>query len=76
MKNVVKPLANSVLVHLELTVAASATDATVQKKMLQSEKILIISDKEINNIMKRVKYLEEFGSLIKGVSKTIKNKAE
>ena len=37
---------------------------------------LIISNKEMNDIMKIIKYLEEFGFLIKGVSETIKNKAK
>ena len=34
---------------------------------------LIISNEEINDIMKIVKSLEEYGLLIKGVIKTIKN---
>ena len=37
---------------------------------------LIISNEEINDIMKIVKSLEESGLLIKGVSETIKNKAK
>ena len=37
---------------------------------------LIISNEEINAIMKIVKSLEESGLLIKGVSETIKNKAK
>ena len=37
---------------------------------------LIISNKEMNDIMKIVKSLEKFGLLIKGVSKTIKNEAK
>ena len=36
---------------------------------------LIISNEEMNDIMKIVKSLEESGFLIKGVSKTIKNEA-
>ena len=38
--------------------------------------ILIISNEEINDIMKIIKSLEESGLLIKGVGKTIKNKAK
>ena len=34
---------------------------------------LIISNEEMNDIMKIVKFLEESGILIKGVSETIKN---
>ena len=37
---------------------------------------LIISNEEVNNIMKIVKFLEEFDLLIKGVSKTIKNETK
>ena len=37
---------------------------------------LIISNEEMNDIMKIVKSLEEFGLLIKGVSGTIKNEAK
>ena len=37
---------------------------------------LIISNEEINGIMKIVKSLEEFGLLVKGISKAIKNEAK
>ena len=37
---------------------------------------LTISNKEMNEIMKINKSFEEFDSLIKGVSKTIKNEAK
>ena len=37
---------------------------------------LIISDGEMNDIMKIMKSLEESGLLIKGVSKTIKNETK
>ena len=37
---------------------------------------LIISNEEMNDIMKIVKSLEELGLLIKDVSKTIKNEVE
>ena len=37
---------------------------------------LIISNEEMNDIMKIIKSLEESGSLIKGISKTIKNEAK
>ena len=38
--------------------------------------ILIISNEEMNDVMKIIKSLEEFGLLIKAVSKTIKNEAK
>ena len=75
--NVVKPLAISVLIPLGLTAAASAIDAAIHKKMFGSgTTILIISNEEVNAIMKIVKSLEESGLLIKGVSETIKNEAK
>ena len=37
---------------------------------------LIISKEEMDDIMKIIKFLEERGLLVKGVSKTIKNEAK
>ena len=75
--NVLKPLAKSVLISLGLTAAASATDAAIHKKMFGSRTTaLIISNEEMNDIMKIVKSLEESDLLIKSVSKTIENKAK
>ena len=37
---------------------------------------LIISNEEMNDTMKIVKYLQESGLLMKGVSETIKNEAK
>ena len=54
--------------------AASATDPVIHKKMFGSSIMtLIISNEEINDIIKIVKSLKQFGFLIKGVSETIKN---
>ena len=75
--NVLKPLAESVLIPLGLTAAASATDAAIHKKMFGSgATTLIISNEEMNDIMKIVKPFEESGLLVKGVSATIKNEAK
>ena len=77
IENVLKPLAKSVLIPLGLTAAASATDAAIHKKMFGSgNTTLIISNEEMNDIMKIVKSLEESGLLIKDVSKAIKNEAK
>ena len=85
MKNVLKPLAVSVLIQLGLTAAASATDATIHKKIFGSghlsnlalhTRTLIILNKDMNDFIKIAKSLEESGLLIKGVSKTNKNKAK
>ena len=75
--NVLKPLAKSILIPLGLTAPTSATDGAIHKKMLGSgTTTLVISNEEMNGIMKTVKSLEESGLLIKGVSETIKNEAK
>ena len=64
MKNVIKPLAENVLIPLGLTAAASAADAGIHEKILGSgNTTLIISNDETGDIIKRVKS----GLLIKGV---------
>ena len=70
--NVLKSLAKSVLTLLELT--AGATGVAIHNKIFGSGMtVLIISNEEMNHIMKIVKSLEETGLLKKGVSETIKN---
>ena len=55
--------------------AASATDEAIHKKMSTSGfTTFIISNEEMENIMKIIKSLEDFGLLIKGVSETTKIK--
>ena len=57
MKNVIKPLAKSVLIPVGLTAVASAA---IHKKVLRSIKAtLIISNDEIEYIIKIVGYLED-----------------
>ena len=76
MKSVLKPLAESVLFPLELT-AASSADPAIQKKNFGSETTaLIISNEEMNDIMKTTKSFEQSVLLTNGVSKTIKNEAK
>ena len=80
IKNVIKPLAKSVLIALGLTVAASAADAGIHKKILGSGHnnniTLIISNDEINDIIKIVKSLEDFGLLLKGVTEIVQNEVK
>ena len=77
LKNVVKPLSKSLLITLGLTAAASATDAGKHKKKLGSgTATLIISNDEMEDMMKIVKSLEDSSLLIKGVSETIQNEAK
>ena len=76
MKNVLKPLAKSALIPLGL-IAAAATDAAIYKNMFGwSMTIKIISNEEMEDLMKIVKYLEEYVLLIKSVRETIKNEAK
>ena len=58
--NVLKPLAESILIALGITAAAS--DAAIHKKMFGSgNTTLITSNEEMNDIMKIVKSLDESG---------------
>ena len=60
-----------------MTAASSATDSAIHKKMFGSGILaLIISSEEINDIMKKVKSLEESELLIKDVSEAIKNEVK
>ena len=62
MKHVLTPIAENVSLPLGVTAAMSATDAVIQKKIYGSGMTtLIISNKEMKNIMKMVKCLEESG---------------
>ena len=77
IKNVIKSLAKSLLIPLGLTAAAFTTDAGIQKKILCSvTTTLVISNEEMNDIMKIVQALEDSNILLKGVTKTIKNEAK
>ena len=77
IKNVIKPLAKSVLIPLGSTAAASAADAGIHKKMLGSGNMTtIISNDEIHDIIKIVKSLEDSGLLLKGVTETFQNEVK
>ena len=78
IKNVIKPLAKSVFIPLGLTAAASAADAGIHKKILGSENMttLIISNDEIEDIIKIVKSLEDSGLLLEGVTETVQNEVK
>ena len=71
------PLAKNVLVPLGITAAASAIDAGIQKKIHGSgTTTLIISNEEMNDIMKIVQPLEDSNILLKGVTKTIEDETK
>ena len=74
LKNVIKPLAKSALIPLELTAAASAAVAGILKKILVSgNTTLVIWNSEMEDIIKIVKSLEDSGLLLKGVTETVQN---
>ena len=73
MKIVFTPAKISLL-PLGLSAGISTADAAIQKKIYGSgTATFIISNEEMNDIMKIVKSLEESGLSIKGVNETIKN---
>ena len=68
------PLAKNILAALEITAAASAIDAGIQKKIHGSRKTTLrFSNEEVNDIMKIIQALEDSNIFLKGVTKTIKN---
>ena len=78
IKNVITPLVKSVLIPLGLTAAASAADAGIHKKILGSgnNTTLITSNKDIEDLIKIVKSLEDSGLLLKGVTKSVQNEVK
>ena len=71
------PLAKNILAPLGIAAAASAIDAGIQKKIHGSGSTTsIISNEEINDIMKIVQALEDSKILQKGVTKTIKSETK
>ena len=77
IKNVIKSLAKSVLIPLGLIAAASAADAGIHKQILGSgNRTLIISNDEIEDIIKIVKSLEDSNLLLKGVTETVQNEVK
>ena len=69
------PLAKSVLLPLGLTAGASVTNVGIHKDSWDLQH-LIITMEEMKNNMKLIKFLEEFGLLIKSASKTMKNESK
>ena len=77
LMKVVVPLAKNVLAPVGITAAAPAIDAGIQNKIHGSgTTTLIISNEEMNDIMKIVQALEDSNILWKGVTKTIENETK
>ena len=72
-KSVIKPLG-----MLGLTAAASATDSTINKKILGSgnHTTLIVSNDDMQDLSKIVKLLEDSGILLDVITKTVKNEVK
>ena len=73
LKSVIKPLS-----MLGLTVAASAIDAAIHKKVLGTgnHTTLIISNDDLNYLLKIMKSLENSGILLDGITEKIKNEVK
>ena len=73
LKSVIKPF-----FVLGLTAAASATDAAINKKLLGSgnHTRLLISNDDIQDLLKIVKLLEDSGILLDGITETVKNEVK
>ena len=68
------PLAKNVLPSLEITGTASAIDPEIRKKTHGSGTTTsIISNEEMNDIMKAVQALDDSNILLKRVIRTMKN---
>ena len=76
LMKVALPLAKNVLAPLGLTAAMSATDGSTQKKIHGSGVKLTIEEEDMKNIMKIIEALENSGTLLKGVIKTIENETK
>ena len=69
-------LAQSVLLEFGLSSAMLAADTVIQKKIYgTTTRALIISNEELEDIIKIVKLHEESGWILKRISETVKNEA-
>ena len=83
MKNLIMPLAKSVIISLGLTAAASAAGAGIYQKILGSGRssapktlTLIISNDKMRDLIETVKSLKDSDLWLKEVSKAIQNEAK
>ena len=74
LMKVAAPLA--ILASLGITAVASAIDAGIKKKHGSGTTTLIISNKEMNDIMKIIQALEDCNILLKVVTKTSKSETK
>ena len=75
IKNVITPLARSVLIPLELT-AAAAADAGIHYILGSGNTTLIISNKDMEDLIEIVKSLEDLGLLLKWITESVQNEVK
>ena len=77
LMKVAVPLGKNILAPLRKTAAVSAMNAWIQKKIHGSgTTTLIISNEEMNDIIKIIQALEDCNILLKGVTKTIEKESK
>ena len=76
LMKVAMPLAKNVLVPLGLTVAMSAIDGSIQKKIHGPGVKLVIEQEDMIDIIKIIEVLENSGILLKGVTRTMENETK
>ena len=80
LMKVAVPLAKNILVPLRITAAASEIDAGIKKKKSKihgsGTTTLVISNEEMNDIMKIVQALKDSNILLRGITKTIQNETK
>ena len=76
LMKVAMPLAKNIFAPLDLTVAMSAIDGGIQKKIHGSGVKLIIEQEDMNDIIKIIEALENSAILLIGVTKTIENETK
>ena len=77
LMKVAVPLAKNILAPLGITATALEIDAGIQKKIHGSEiTTLIISNEEMNDVLKIVQAVADSNVMLKGITKTIKNETK
>ena len=75
MANVLELLVKRVLIPLRLSVTASVADVGIHQKILVSgTTMLIVSNKEMRDIMKTINFVEDSDLVKKSIAQTIENK--
>ena len=80
LTKLIKPaisIGKNILAPLELSAAMSATDPAIQKKIYDlGNTTVIISNDDMDDLIKIITALEEHDILLKGISKKIKNETK